>query len=114
MKKGLVVLSLLLTGCGVFDGDGSSKNQSSFVVIDVRTDVEFSRGHVEGAVNIPYDQIVKDVETSDLEKSQLIYVYCASGARSDVARQSLEDAGYTNVVNGGSLFGMRALLKKKR
>jgi phage shock protein E len=38
-----------------------------------------------------------------MDKDALIYVYCRSGRRSGIAQTTLGEAGYTNVVNLGSL-----------
>jgi len=77
--------------------------------IDVRTAEEFAAGHVTEAVNIPYEEIAGRVAEVTTDKDDLIYVYCRSGRRSGIAKKTLEDAGYRNVVNVG---GFEAALKK--
>ena len=37
------------------------------------------------------------------DKSKPIVVYCAAGKRAARAKETLEAAGYTNVVNGGGI-----------
>ena len=81
-------------------------------MIDVRTVGEFSGGHIEGAINIPYDVISHEIGKHEIDKAKSIIVYCKSGARSAAARKSLEHAGYTNVINGGGLHQMRKLLNQ--
>jgi len=73
------------------------------VWIDVRTDQEYSEGHVEQAVNIPYEEIGERIESVTKNKDQTIYVYCRSGRRSGIAKDTLNDLGYTDVVNLGGL-----------
>ena len=77
------------------------------VLLDVRSPEEFAEGHVEGAINIPHDQIdAKAAEIDALqggEKSKPIVVYCRSGKRAGVAKQSLLDGGRTQVTNLGGL-----------
>ncbi len=69
----------------------------NYLIIDVRSSDEFSRGHVSGAVNVPLEK-VSNYKIED--KNQPTIVYCASGARSAVAKKLLEGRGCTEVVNG--------------
>ena len=79
----------------------------SRIVIDVRSEAEFATGHVNGAINIPYDRIgVSIASVAGVDKSQPIIVYCRSGARSAVAASILAELGYTQVVNGGALSSL--------
>lgn len=71
--------------------------------IDVRTAEEYGTEHVEDAANIPYEEIGSRISEITAEKDALIYVYCRSGRRSGIARETLMDAGYTNVINLGGL-----------
>ena len=116
MKRLSFFLSLLLlSGCSAPAGSGSFQRipqseaaelmQSSedYVILDVRTPGEYAEGHIEGAVNLPNEEIV-DKEIPLLpEKDQLILVYCRSGNRSRQASQKLADLGYTNVKEFGGI-----------
>ena len=77
-------------------------------VIDVRSSAEFSSGHFAGAINIPVDKLPKHLKALGPRDSSII-VYCASGMRSANAQRILVDAGFTHVVNAGSLSAMPAL-----
>ena len=77
--------------------------------IDVRTPQEFEADHLEGAEHIPWDGIEKGVTELGLSKEQPIYLYCGSGGRAGRAKESLEAAGYTAVVNAGGLSDAREL-----
>ena len=77
--------------------------------IDVRTAVEFNAGHVDEAVNIPYDEIAEGIGTLNVGKNSVIYVYCRSGRRSGIAKDKLEGLGYSQVFNIG---GLEDALKK--
>ena len=70
-------------------------------MIDVRTDAEFQQGHLPGAINIPYDQIVERRAELPPDLNRPIVLYCRSGRRSGIARQSLEKLGFTNAINAG-------------
>ena len=96
MKKILIilVLSLMMCGCNTTSKNEEIKNlmkKNEYIIIDVRTKEEYQHSHIEGAINIPYDEINKDVS---LDKEKLIFVYCKSGNRSSVAYSELNNLGY--------------------
>ena len=69
--------------------------------IDVRSAEEYSTGHVEGAPNIPHDVIGEKIASVQPDKDAEIHVYCRSGRRAGIAKETLEGMGYTNVTNAG-------------
>jgi phage shock protein E len=75
------------------------------VVVDVRTAEEFEGGNLPTATNLPIDQFPQAIAQIDTlvsgDKSKPVVVYCATGGRAAKAKQALDAAGYTNVVNGG-------------
>lgn len=81
------------------------------VVLDVRTVEEFEDGALTGATNIPLGDLgsrLAEVEKlAAADRAKPIVVYCRSGARATQAKQQLEAAGYTRVVNGGGLKDLR-------
>ena len=83
------------------------------IIIDARSDKEWNRGHLEGAVLIPYEQIGKSIGSVAKKKSQRIYVYCRTGRRSAIAKETLDKLGYKDVVNLGSLEDAAKILKLK-
>jgi len=71
-------------------------------LVDVRTAEEFASGHIEGAVNIPVQDL--DRRMRELEPaSQPLVVYCRSGMRSRRASQMLRDQGFTSVHDLGAM-----------
>ena len=75
------------------------------MIVDVRTVQEFAGGAYPGAVNIPLDEIQKNINKFG-NHSREITVYCASGARSAYAQRILQQLGFTNVKNGGGIMQM--------
>ena len=75
------------------------------VVLDVRTPEEFADGHLPNATNIPHHRVAANIADVDklvgADKTKPIVIYCASGGRASQARQALQAAGYSHVVNGG-------------
>ena len=80
-------------------------------MIDVRTAGEYADGHLASATNIPVDGFADHVAEVDRlagsDRSRPVVVYCAAGARAAKAKRVLDDAGYTQVVNGGGLDDLR-------
>lgn len=70
-------------------------------VIDVRTEEEFQQGHLPDAVNIPYDQIASRVGELPADRSRPVVLYCRTGRRSGIAKQTLEGLGFTHAINAG-------------
>jgi rhodanese-related sulfurtransferase len=77
------------------------EGKPAYFLMDVRTPAEYEAGHIPTAVNIPVDEIGTRPPTDTLDA--LLIVYCRSGARSASAQKVLEDLGYTNVVDFGSV-----------
>ncbi|MCB1137730.1 MAG: rhodanese-like domain-containing protein [Leptospiraceae bacterium] len=75
------------------------------MVVDVRSPMEYNMGHYPGAVNIPITELQKRVDELG-SKDKSIVVYCASGSRSETARNFLKSLGYNQVVNAGGLSQM--------
>ena len=71
------------------------------VWVDVRTPEEFATGHVLNADNLPYEDIVSLASAQGYDKDDTLLLYCRSGHRAGIARQSLLDAGYSDVQNLG-------------
>lgn len=91
--------SVFLTLCLLLSGLLSADQE---VWIDVRSAEEYASGHVEQAINIPYDVIGADIAALGLAKDQPIYLYCRSGRRSGIALETLQAQGYSQVSNIGS------------
>lgn len=73
------------------------------IVIDVRSPDEFAGGHYPGAVNVPLHLIAISTDAVGTKPDQAIILYCASGMRSGNACRILKAAGFSNVMNAGSL-----------
>jgi phage shock protein E len=76
------------------------------VILDVRSKGEYAGGHVKGSVNIPLDQLQGNLKKLK-SKEQPVITCCASGIRSSSAKSILQQAGFTNVYNGGSWQSLR-------
>ncbi len=71
------------------------KNNKELRVIDVRTPEEFSQGHIEGAVNIPVDDL--ENRLSEIPKNIQLITNCGKGGgRSDRGALILKQNGWIN------------------
>lgn len=73
------------------------------LLLDVRTVKEFEGGHLDGATNIPVQELEAKLATLPAKKDQPIVVYCHSGRRSASAVEMLKKAGYTRVQDLGAM-----------
>lgn len=55
--------------------EGLKAPHPDFVLIDVRGPAAFAKGHVPGAINIPYGKMTAS-RMAEQQKSKLIVVYC--------------------------------------
>ena len=74
------------------------------ILLDVRTSDEYNDKHITGSINLPLDEITKDnVQPLITNLDSIIIVYCKSGTRSAEAVQKLNDLGYKQVYDLGSM-----------
>lgn len=74
-----------------------------FLLVDVREDNEWAKGHLPGAVHLGKGIIERDIEQRVPDTSAKVILYCGGGFRSALAAENLQKMGYTNVesMDGG-------------
>jgi rhodanese-related sulfurtransferase len=74
-----------------------------FVLIDVREESEWGRGHLPGAIHLAKGVIERDIEQRVPDTAAKLVLYCGGGFRSALSADNLEKMGYTNVesMDGG-------------
>ena len=87
------------------------RKEDNAVLLDVRTEEEFSEGHVEGSLNLPIGEIDR-AATLIPDKSVPIYVYCRSGNRSARATVYLKGNGCANVHDIGGILSYKGEIVK--
>lgn len=83
--------------------DALPKVQEAYAqFVDVRTPEEYAAGHATRAVNIPLNDLPKDLDR--LERNEPVYVICQTGRRSKEAADILAKNGFKWVfsVTGGT------------
>jgi rhodanese-related sulfurtransferase len=72
----------------------------SVVLLDVRENDEWQRGHASGALHIPMGEVPDRI--AEIDPNAKLFVVCHLGGRSMRVAQYLSQNGYTPVnVNGG-------------
>ena len=79
------------------------EEESGFLIVDVRRPDEFAEGHIEGAINVPNEEIADEMPEELPDKDQLLLIYCRTGRRSKEASEKLAKIGYTNVYEFGGI-----------
>ncbi len=128
-KKALLILALgiwavLITGCNeknTAGGDTATTgvkfitvNQlkteldagldENTIIVDLREPILFEKGHIKGAVLVPFADFEK--KYSQLDKDKRIILVCHMGPMGEAAGQFLSENGYKQVYNVKG--GMRA------
>ena len=122
MKKILILILLavlMLTACGkeketdreavyvnitAEEAKQIMDSEVGYIVLDVRTQEEYDKGHIPGAIVISHEEIGEKAEEVLTDKDQLILVYCRSGRRSKIAAEALVELGYTNIKEFGGII----------
>ena len=82
---------------------GTIEVGANTVILDVRTAEEYAGGHLEGSQMLDFNggEVAAAIPSLDPEAEYL--VYCRSGNRAGQAITLMEQAGFTNLTNLGSL-----------
>jgi rhodanese-related sulfurtransferase len=80
------------------DVRGRKEQGESLVLLDVREPNEWNLGRIPGAVHIPRGIMETSIEAR-VPREATVVIYCASGNRSALAADTLQQMGYTNVAS---------------
>jgi rhodanese-related sulfurtransferase len=69
------------------------------IVVDVREESEWARGHIPNAIHLGKGIIERDIEKAIPEKGAVVVLYCGGGFRSALAADNLQKMGYSNVIS---------------
>jgi len=82
--------------------------EQGVLLIDVRTTQEFEQDHIEGAINIPWQDTGKLMSAIGINTTRPVVIYCRSGNRSGKSKAALEAQGYTNIFDATGLEALKA------
>ena len=74
------------------------KSNNAPVVVDTRSEFEFGRGHIPGAINAPVRKIMLHRASLPQDKKSEMVVLCGHGQRAALARFFLGLYGYRNTA----------------
>jgi hydroxyacylglutathione hydrolase len=73
------------------------RTMQDLTILDVRSDQEWSAGHVPGAIHVPITRLNSQLD--QLDRDKLIVTYCGTGYRASIAASLLARAGFSSVAN---------------
>ncbi len=84
-------------------------NRRDALVVDIRSMNDFAKGHIINAVNIPVNDLKKQIGSLDKYRGKPVIVACRSGNQSQLAARQLRQAGFDEVYNlSGGMIGWQA------
>jgi len=112
MYSGMILDNALHRGRRLITASELISNRESFTIIDVRSKADYDKGHIEGAISIPHEELkTKSVE---LDKNKKYAVHCNKGTTGNAAQNLLLNMGFKEVYNvsgGYSQYKMELKLK---
>jgi NADPH-dependent 2,4-dienoyl-CoA reductase/sulfur reductase-like enzyme/rhodanese-related sulfurtransferase len=94
---GFIAENILLDRLNIFYWNDLGDGDDNSYLLDVRTRAEFEAGHIEGAVNIPVDEIRNRLD--EIPTGKRIDIYCEAGLRGYLANRILRQNGFNEVFN---------------
>lgn len=87
------------------------ENKKDLIILDVRSEKEYSEGHIKGAINKPFDRVVRD--GINMYNDKIVLVYCSRGGRSMRVAKLLSYKGYrvVNVIGGLNAYTGKNIIK---
>jgi len=78
-------------------------DKGGFIFLDVRTEKEYKKGHIPGALNLPRGKLEYKIDKKIPDKNASVVVYCKTGGRSTLGTYTLVQMGYKNLksMDGG-------------
>lgn len=81
----------------VYEAKDLIEEKPKLVILDVRTVSEYNDAHIEGAINIPVQELEERV--NELSKNDELLIYCRTGNKSSQAVSILKSYGYTKIFH---------------
>ena len=82
-----------------YEADKYIRNKRA-LIIDIRQPEQYEKGHIENAVNIPFERL--ETQYDRMPRDLILVLYCESGGTSLLAAKELYDRGHVvRAVIGG-------------
>lgn len=111
---GFFVYKRILSNVPSISAEESQKliSDNNYKFLDVRTDAEYSNGHIRDSIHIPLQEIQSRISEIEKLKNIKIIVYCKSGARSSMASKTLLKEGFDVSNLTGGIMGWKGAVVK--
>lgn len=86
-------------GATVAPNEAIRKMNGGAVLVDLRSANQFKDGHIEGARNVPGDQLAADAKALERLAGKSLVLYCDNGATTQAALRTLARAGAKDVFS---------------
>ncbi|MBL0337502.1 MAG: FAD-dependent oxidoreductase [Chitinophagaceae bacterium] len=94
---GFVADNILTERLNVFYWNQMDQIKADDVLIDVRRADEYRAGRIEGAINIPVDELRNRLD--EIPRDKKLFIYCEAGLRGYLAQRILRQNGFEKVWN---------------
>ncbi len=94
---GFIAENILTDRLNIFYWNDLGDGDDNSYLLDVRTVREFETGHIDGAANIPVDEIRERL--NEIPAGKRIDIYCEAGLRGYLASRILRQNGFNEVFN---------------
>lgn len=82
------------------------------ILIDVRAEEAYRKGHLPMAENVPLDDILEEKHKFDLKVP--VFLYCYTGSSSMMAARKLDEDGIRAYSVAGGIHSYRGYLEKEK
>lgn len=79
------------------------ENPDAIMVLDIRSEEDFEKGHIEGAINVPFKKVGDNYDK--LPNNKPIYVICYTGQTAGITTAMLRVAGYNAISLSRGMTG---------
>lgn len=97
MYSGMILDNALHRGRILITPSDLKADREQYIVIDVRSRSDYDKGYIEGAINIPHEEL--KLKAAELDKSKKYVVYCNKGTTGNAAQNMLINLGFKEVYN---------------
>lgn len=94
---GMILDNALNRGRKIITSQELNHNRAKFTVIDVRSNKDFAKGHIEKAINIPLGNL-SEASVQFLQDESIV-VHCNKGVTGNAAQNLLINLGFSDVYN---------------
>lgn len=78
-------------------------NRENALVVDVRAEDEYRKGHIPGSINIPYAKLTERLSELEANQERPLIMVCNMGNHASAAGRQLKARGFENLwrIRGG-------------